>query len=152
MADSIDKLLNAKGNRRGMHPNSLKNLENGRQCWHNPMGRPKKDICLTSLIKEYLEEVPDIKIGGKPNTKTWRELIAQAWLVGAYKGNATLFKELLERIEGKVALPITGDQGEPLIPPPVVRFHLPDGTVIKPPRNGHKSVEALANGDSHKAT
>lgn len=80
----------------------------------NPNGRPRKDCSLTSLIKKYLDEVPELQIGGKANTKTWRELLVQAWLVGAYKGNATLFKELLERIEGKVTQPIGGDEGKPI--------------------------------------
>lgn len=46
---------------------------------------------------------------------------------------------------------ISGEGGEPLIPP-VASFHLADGTVIKPPRNGHRPVEELPSGDGHKAT
>ena len=116
----------------------------------NPNGRPCKDVSLTSLIKKYLEEVPDVKVGSGPNTRTWRELIAQAWLVGAYKGNSVLFKELLDRLEGKVALPITGGEGQPLIPPHV-EFHFADGAVMKPPRNGHKELTEVASGNGHKA-
>lgn len=111
MVNSIDKSLNGKGLGRGCHPNSLKNLENGRQKWHNPNGRPPKDVSLTSLLKKYLEEVPAIKVGDQVNTKTWRELIVQAWLVGAYKGNSTLFIELINRLEGKVLQPIGGEGG-----------------------------------------
>lgn len=68
----------------------------------NPKGRPPKDLSLTSLIKEYLEQVPDI-IGndGEKNTKTWLELIALAWLTGAADGNQALLKELLDRLDGK---------------------------------------------------
>jgi len=141
-----------KEDKRGKHPNSLKNLEKGPIArWQKGQSGNPDGYSLTALVKQLLKEVPEIRIGNKPNTRTWRELIVQAWLVGSYQGNATLFKELLERIEGKVALPIIGSQGEPLIPP-VVRFHLPDGTVIKPPRNGHKSMEALPDGNSHKTT
>lgn len=147
---SSDKQLNNRGDKRGIHPNSLKNLEIAREKGFkkgksgNPNGQS-----LTALVKMLLKEVPDIKIGGKRNTKTWRQLIAQAWLVGSYQGNATLFKELLERIEGKVALPITGGQGEPLMAP-TVSFHFADGTIVKPPRNGHKQIEVNVNGDGHK--
>jgi len=109
----------------------------------NPKGRPKKDVSLTSLLKKYLDEVPSVKIGDKVNTElTWRQLIVQAWLVGAYRGNATLFKELIERLEGKVAQPITGGEGEPLLQP-IIYLHMPDGTVVKSPRNGHKEVAEL---------
>jgi len=150
--DNSKEQMKNKEDKRGKHPNSLKNLEIGqRMAWNKGKSGNPNGYSLTGLVKKLLKEVPEIQIGGKRNTRTWRELIVQAWLVGSYQGNATLFKELLERIEGKVALPITGSQGEPLIPP-VVRFHLPDGTVIKPPRNGHKPMEALPNGDSHKTT
>jgi len=117
----------------------------------NPKGRPKKDVCLTSMVKQLMDDVPELMIGNKKNKKTWRELIVQAWLVGSYKGNATMFTQLLERIEGKVALPITGGQGEPLIAP-TVAFHFADGTVIKPQRNGHKPLEVMSGGNGDSQT
>ena len=82
----------------------------------NPKGRPPKDVSLISLAKKYLDQVPDILIGGKKNEKTWRELIVQAWLVGAYKGNSSLFVQLLERIDGKVnaSVELTGAAGGPV--------------------------------------
>mgnify|MGYP001571892995 CR=1 FL=1 len=95
--------------RANTYPNRWKKGQSG-----NPVGRPRKDLTLTSLIKKYLEEVPQIEIGGKVNTRTWRELVAQAWLVGAYKGNSLLFKELLERLDGKTPQPLTGVGGGPL--------------------------------------
>ena len=109
----------------------------------NPKGRPKKDVSLTSLLIKYLNEVPHVLIDKRLNTKTWRELLVQAWLVGAHKGNATLFTQLLERVEGKVAQPITGSEGEPLMAP-IINLHMPDGTIVKPPRNGHEREEAEA--------
>ena len=68
-----------------------------------------------------------------------------------YQGNATYFKELLERIEGKVAQPITGAEGTPLIPPVTV-FKFADGTEFKPPRNGQKPVEATVDGNDDSPT
>lgn len=114
----------------------------------NPKGRPKKDVCLTSLVKKQLDEVPEIMISGKPNDKTWRELIVTAWLVAAYKGNPTYFRELMDRLEGKVPMPITGSGGEPLLPEPM-QLILANGTVIKSPRNGHEIGEIKAGGNGH---
>lgn len=109
MDHSIVKQLNNKGNKRGLHPNSLRNLENGRRPWHNPKGRPPKDYCITSIIKEMLDKEADerwLDVGDKGRGLTWRQMIAKAILVGAVKGNPQMIKELLDRIEGKVTLPI----------------------------------------------
>lgn len=132
------------------------NLNRGNPAWvkgksGNPKGRPKKDVCLTTMVKQLLGDVPELMVGGKKNTKTWRELIVTAWLVGSYKGNATMFTQLLERIEGKVAQPIVGAEGEPLIPPVTV-FKFADGTKFKLPRNGHKPIEATVDGNGDSPT
>jgi len=112
---SQEKQLNKNGNRRGLNPNSLKNLTHriAKGETANPKGRPPKDVCLTSLVKEYMEQTPT-EIDGKPNTKTWRELLAQAWILKSLKGDSVLFKELLDRLEGKVTQPIAGENGEPI--------------------------------------
>ena len=147
--DSSKKQLNKIGDIRGMHPNSLKNLEDARgKGFTKGKSGNSNGHSLTGLVKKLLKEIPDMQISGKRNTKEWRSLISQAWLVGAYQGNATYFKELLERIEGKVAQPITGAEGTPLIPPVTV-FKFADGTEFKPPRNGHKLIEATIDGNGH---
>lgn len=64
----------------------------------NPAGRPPKDVCLTSLVKEYLDEVPE----GETDGKTWGQRVALAMVKGAASGNAPLTKELFERVDGKV--------------------------------------------------
>lgn len=108
MANSVD----IQKAMRGCHPNSRNNLKPfAKGLSGNPNGRPPKDVSLTSLLKKYLEEVPAIKVGDQANTKTWRELIVQAWLVGAYKGNSTLFIELINRLEGKIVQPFGGEGG-----------------------------------------
>ena len=112
------EITNKARAKRGMHPNSLKNLRPfGPGNNANPAGRPTKDVSLTSLLKKYLEEVPAIKVGDQVNTKTWRELITQAWLVGAYKGNTTLFIELLNRVEGRMkeGLELSGRNGKAIV-------------------------------------
>ncbi len=61
----------------------------------NPKGRPRKDACITSLVKELLEQD-----AGKG--KTHAQLIAMAILKESAKGNISAIRELLDRIEGKV--------------------------------------------------
>jgi len=88
-----------------MHPNSLKNLrpfQKGNQA--NPLGRPRKDVSLTSLLKEEIEKIPE----GEKEGRTWRQLLVLAWLSGSLK-NPFLFREMLDRLEGKVAVPIQID-------------------------------------------
>lgn len=68
----------------------------------NPSGRPKKEACLTSLLKEEIEKIhPTDK-----DKKTWKQLIVEATMRLAIKGNATALKEIWGRCDGKVVLPI----------------------------------------------
>ena len=100
--------------KRKVHPNSLKNLKPFQPGVSGHPGRTPKDVSLTSLLKKYMEEVPEVLAGGKKNSKTWRELLVEAWIVGAYKGNSVLFKELIDRLEGKVLLQVGGKDGGPI--------------------------------------
>jgi len=43
---------------------------------------------------------------------------------------------------------VTGKDGEALHPK-TMRLYLSDGTVIKPPRNGHQAAEVLSGGNGH---
>jgi len=88
------------------HPNSLANLH-GHQ-WKpgqsgNPRGRPKGTRYITELAREKL---------GKPcphaPEKTWAEYLVDRWLGQAVE-NAGYFKELMDRLEGKVTQPISGE-------------------------------------------
>ena len=52
-------------------------------------------------------------------------------------------EDKLAKIMGTLApLKLTGGEGEPLIPP-LIEYHFADGTVMKPPRNGHNKEEAI---------
>jgi hypothetical protein len=53
-------------------------------------------------------------VPGAVKGATWRQLIAKAVLYHAAKGNPQMIKELLERLEGKVTQPISGDKENPL--------------------------------------
>ncbi len=79
----------------------------------NRNGRPRKDCSLTSLLKVEIEKIPR----GEKNKRTWRELLALAWLTAALKNpNGLAFKELLDRTEGRIAQPlaVTGANGGPI--------------------------------------
>ena len=70
----------------------------------NPKGRPKKEVCLTSQLKDRLDEVPKVLPDGSPNNRelTWAGIISERVVLEAAKGNPSIIKELLERIDGKV--------------------------------------------------
>ena len=95
--------LNSRGDKRGMSPNSRENLRKGgfkKGGVGNPLGRPRKEICITDILREQLGQpcpyAPD---------KTWAEWLAKRALELASK-NPTYFRELMDRVEGKVAQPI----------------------------------------------
>ncbi|KKN28572.1 hypothetical protein LCGC14_0853020 [marine sediment metagenome] len=73
-----------------------------------------------------------------------RTPIISAFARGSFLRIALEAEEKLAKILGTLApVKLTGGEGEPLIPP-IVEFHFPDGTVMKPPRNGHVLEEAEA--------
>ncbi len=98
-----------KKDKRGLNPNSRKNLELGRK----PNIRTSKLVSITRNIRKILEQPCDVTI---PNAKgkTWVEVIAWRICYEAAKGNSAIIKELLDRTDGKVAQTITGEDGGPM--------------------------------------
>jgi len=88
----------------GKHPNSLKNLNPPKkgEPSRNPNGRPTNRLSLTNLAREKLDQ----PCPHDPK-KTWLEYLVDRWLDQATE-NATYFKELLDRLEGKVVQPVEG--------------------------------------------
>lgn len=86
----------------------------------NPKGRPKKEICITSLVKEHLEK--EAKQHGREllnedgTKKTWSQIVAEALVAHFIKGNPTAIKEVLDRVDGKVPdkLEASGPGGGPI--------------------------------------
>ena len=64
----------------------------------NPRGRPKKQDCLTHLLREEIEKI----CPADRENRTWKQLIVRATLQLAMKGNAAALKEVWERLDGKV--------------------------------------------------
>lgn len=69
----------------------------------NPGGHPKGEINLSAIAKRELAGHPEQALA-----------IVQQWLAGALEQNPALLRELLDRTEGKVPLPIAGAGGGPI--------------------------------------
>lgn len=91
--------------KKGKNPNSLKNLkpiEKGEA--RNPNGRPSNRLCLTHIAREKLEQVCPYDSEGR----TWKEYLVERWLASSLE-NVTYFRELIDRLEGKVVQTIGGE-------------------------------------------
>ena len=73
-------------------------------------GRPKGSLSLINEIKKVLEGVDET------SKKTILELLAIASAKQAIKGNSAYFKEIIERLDGKVTdkTELTLKKGEPI--------------------------------------
>ena len=95
-----------------MSPASRKNLDvKGNK-------HAKKDYSITRIIKEMLDEPAEerwLEPDDKDKHYTWRQTIAKRILIESAKGNARVTSELLDRLEGKVTLPVTGEGGGDII-------------------------------------
>jgi hypothetical protein len=89
MEDSIKSETNTRGNKRGMNAASQKNLKPGR-------GRPPNKLSITTQQRKMLDKPcpysPDM---------TWCEYLAERGLAMSAE-NASYYKELMDRLEGKV--------------------------------------------------
>lgn len=115
---SIKRELNRNGDKRGMHPNSQKNLKSA-------LGRPKNSDCLTALLKEELGR----KIDGSEITN--KQMIASMLVSIAVKGNLKAIEMVLNYIEGrpKEHVDITS-MDESLAPKPTFVLQMPDGITV----------------------
>jgi hypothetical protein len=105
-----------------------------------------------ATVKRYAAEFPTVKMAvqdAKSSTLDFAEgklyqAIAQGNLSAIifYLKTQGKGRGYIERNE------ITGREGEPLVPP-VVEFHMPDGAVIKPPRNGKELASAYVLLEEH---
>lgn len=110
MADTTDKPRFA----RGKNPASLKNLRPFKkgEASGNPEGRPPKPVCVTSWLKEYADHKISEQID--PKTLTFAQAAALSAWKEAAKGDLSQYNFIIDRIEGKVTLPIGGINGNPI--------------------------------------
>lgn len=82
----------------------------------NPGGRPHKDQCVTSLAKELLNKPADLPPDAPEAFRgmTWGQLIAYNFVTTTAKIIPPVLKEFLDRTEGKVPQPVTGEGGGPV--------------------------------------
>jgi len=125
-----DKQLNSNGNRRGMSPNSRKNLDEGRKGNNHGKG----DISITHIQRGMLGELCPY---AKDPTWTWAYAIAEAEMRDAID-NQKSRDSIKDRLEGKVTQPIApvGENGA------IATFMLvmPDGN--------KRTAKELAEGNS----
>ncbi len=86
---------------------------------------------------------------GKANLRTkLRKKQVEMALAGNVSLLVWLGKQYLEQADKQE---LTGKDGEP-VTYPVTLFKFADGTEFKPPRNGHKPVKAIVDGNGDPAT
>ena len=74
----------------------------------NPNGRPKKERTLINIAEAMLKE----KVPLEGHDELMAQALVKQWLINCLKGNAPLFKELLDRLYGKAPEHITLEGGE----------------------------------------
>jgi hypothetical protein len=99
----------------------------------NPRGRPRKEYCLTTLLQAELKKKARVK---GYHDKTWAQILAEALPREAHKalvkrGDIRPYALLIERADGKVTQPLSGEGGQPLIPPTMIFNHVPTGAEDK---------------------
>lgn len=118
----------------------------------NPGGRPKEKL-ITDAIRQRLifkvnvfltaEEIARYKFTAKQAEMTVAELIADRFIRAALAGNSEgtrQFRELLDRIEGRVPLPLMGVEGGEFVLNVVNHIARPDRTE-KPKTKPKKNVQ-----------
>lgn len=82
----------------------------------NPKGRPKKEMCITSEAKVMLDEKAELPDGAPDFMQgwTWARLLAYNMIKASNVPNPSVLAELLNRVEGRVPQPVTGEGGGPV--------------------------------------
>lgn len=93
----------------GMHPNSRRNLRPFQPGNKFGKGRPTNEQCITNIVRKLLPATCE----ADKQKRTWMEVLAMALMTNAVKSPAFM-GQLLDRIEGKVPLALTGAEGESL--------------------------------------
>lgn len=79
----------------------------------NPKGCPPKAVRLSAILEAHLETISPEDVKKRP----WKQLFIEAVVKAAMKGSGTAIKEIFDRIDGKVPLPLHhgGDKGGPIL-------------------------------------
>ena len=107
MEKSTEK-LNKNGRPQGMHPNSRRNLDRGRE----GNNHANKDYSITRILKDMANDpAPErwLEVEDKGKGLTYRQAVAKRIWLEALKGNASVTGELLDRVDGKVTQPVANE-------------------------------------------
>lgn len=126
--NSTDKQLNSSGDKRGLHPNSLRNLENGRKSWQkgesgNPSGRPKDPGITPGQIK-LLDELCPFDGQGR----SWRIYLEEKGLLQIAQSPRAMH-DFKDRVEGPVPQTVKAEVEAEVVH--TFNFILPDGSKFK---------------------
>ena len=69
----------------------------------NPKGRPKKEVCLTDILREQ-GELKDVEYGGEKITRA--EALAKKLYALAMSGDVNAIKYIYDRAEGRPAVTV----------------------------------------------
>lgn len=105
-----------------------------------------------STVKRYAAESPTVKQAVQDAKSSTLDFAEGKLYQAISQGNLTAIIFYL-KTQGKARGYIersefTGGEGEPLAVP-IINLHMPDGTVVKPPRNGHDREAAEVVLDDH---
>jgi len=95
----------------------------------NPKGRPRKEVCITSWLKEFADKSITAPIDAKNLTYAQAAALS-AWKAAA-KGDLPEYNFIIERIEGKAVTQVDlTSKGEQLRGPAVYNIINPDTKVL----------------------
>ncbi len=98
-----------------VNPKSLENLEKGRK---QGIKRSKRTLTITDELRQMIDMPAEerwLEVEDKGKGLTYRQAIAKRMLIESLKGNSRISEQVLERLEGKVTQPISGDDGGPIL-------------------------------------
>lgn len=85
----------------------------------NPSGRPPRERALSDNLRARLnDEVVIEELRGRKTvrvTKTYLQLFIESQIKRAINGDQSAAKNVWDRIEGRVSLPLENDSGQPFV-------------------------------------
>jgi len=123
--------VNKKGDTRGLHPNSLSNLEKGKATqWQKGESGNPQGQSITARQKEMIDKVCPFDT----KARTWLDALAEGGMRMALF-QARALDNLQDRHEGKVTIPIGGDRENPVY------------IINVPSEQGKRDIERVMKGD-----
>ena len=81
----------------------------------NRKGAPRKEMTMTNILADLVDEMESVKEGDKKKTMTVKEIVMKKALTLALKGDLAAIKFVVERIDGRPNQAILFPAGVPLV-------------------------------------